>query len=238
MESREEMIRELLAAMAEIETFHDEPHDVARQFVSWLTAVDNALLAAGIDAEHSRWSAASEGVSFTEDSSAFVMHMKSMKAVLLGIYHRVGGSEASSELLDPQLIDGTKTYVQRAAAQANGCYDRGWYDAAAVMLRKMIETLIIECFEAVGKESQVKNASGEYVQLGELISAFLAESSWHVSRSTTKSLSRLHEIKDLGDKAAHSRRFVANRGDIDKFAKDLRTVVQELAYIVSAKTRT
>ena len=41
--------------------------------------------------------------------------------------------------------------------------------------------------------------------------------------------------KDLSDKAAHSRRFVANRADSDTFAKDLRTVVQELAYIFSSK---
>jgi hypothetical protein len=237
VESREEMVRELLAGMAEIETFHDEPHNVARQFISWVSAVETALGAAGMDVEQSTWKAASENIRFTEDSSAFVMHMKAMKAVLLGIYHRIGGSEASSEFLDPQLIDGTKTYVLKVLAQANGCYERGWYDASAVMLRKMIETLIIECFEAVGKESQAKNASGEYFQLGDLISAFLAEPSWHVSRNTRNSLPRLHEIKELGDKAAHSRRFVANRGDIDKFAKDLRTVVQELAYIVSAKAK-
>ena len=194
------MIRELLAGMAEIETFHDEPHDVARQFMAWVSAVDAALTAAGMDVEQVAWKAACQDISFTEDSSAFVMHMKTMKAVLLGIYHRVGGSEASSELLDPQLIDGTQTYLQKVAAQANGCYERGWYDASAVMLRKMIETLIIECFEAVGKESQVKNASGEYLQLGDLITAFLAEPSWHVSRNTKNSLPRLHEIKELVDR--------------------------------------
>src|SRR5438132_592557 len=98
------MIRKLLGAIAEIETFHDEPQDVARQFLSWVSAVEHALAAAGMDTERSTWNAAGENIRFTEDSSAFVMHMKAMKAVLLGIHHRIGGSEASAELLDPQLL--------------------------------------------------------------------------------------------------------------------------------------
>jgi len=237
VESREEMVRELLAGLAAIERFDEDPSEVAGQFMSWVNTVAEALRAAGMTSEESMWNSAGENIKFTSDSPAFVMHMKMMKAVLLGIYHRIGGSEAASDLIDPELVDGTRAYVQKVAIQANGCYERGWYDACAVMLRKLIETLIIECFEAVGKESGAKNQSGEYLQLGDLISAFLAETSWHVSRNTKGALPRLREVKELGDLAAHSRRFVANQRDIDKFAKDLRTVVQELAYIISAQAK-
>ena len=231
------MVRELLVGIEGIEHFHDEPHDVANQFMAWVNAVGDALSAAGMASEAAVWSDASEGISFTLESTAFVLHMKRMKAILLAMQYRLVGSQASAELLDPQLVDGTRSYVQRVVAQVNGCYERGWYDACAVMLRKMVETLIIECFEAIGKEAEVKTQAGEYLQLGDLISRFLEESLWHVSRNTKGGLPRLREVKDLGDKAAHSRRFVANRGDIDQFAKDLRTVVQELAYIISAKAK-
>jgi len=38
-------------------------------------------------------------------------------------------------------------------------------------------------------------------------------------------------MKDVGDKSAHSRRYIAHRQDIDKLKDDLRTVVQELVYL-------
>ena len=45
----------------------------------------------------------------------------------------------------------------------------------------------------------------------------------------------LPRVKSLGDKSAHSRRFIAHHGDIEKVVDDFRIVVQELVYLAGLK---
>jgi ribosomal protein L11 len=54
----------------------------------------------------------------------------------------------------------------------------------------------------------------------------------HLSRNTKQALPRL---KDVGDLSAHSRRYIAQRKDIDKLVQDLRVVVQELVTVAELK---
>lgn len=65
-----------------------------------------------------------------------------------------------------------------------------------------------------------------------LISRTMSCKEWNLSRNTKRSLPKL---KDIGDKSAHSRRFVAHRGDMERIIPDLRVVVQELIYVADLK---
>jgi hypothetical protein len=116
--------------------------------------------------------------------------------------------------------------------QVNGAYDNGWYDACAVMIRRLLETLIIEAFEHGGIASKIKNPAGEFLYLRDLIDRSLQESTWNLSRNCKQALPKL---KDMGDKSAHSRRYNAHRGDIDPLHADLRLVVQEFVYLAGLK---
>jgi hypothetical protein len=118
------------------------------------------------------------------------------------------------------------------ANQINGTYEKGWYDACAVMLRRLIEMLIIEAFEHHGISTKIKNSSGDFLYLRDLIDKTLAERAWNLSRNTKQSLPRL---KDIGDKSAHSRRYIAQRGDLQPLLSDVRAVVQELLFIAGLK---
>ena len=113
----------------------------------------------------------------------------------------------------------------KVANQANGAYSQGWYDACAVMLRRLLETLIIEAFEKHGIASNIKNSQGDFLYLRDLIDRTISESSWNLSRNSKISMPKL---KDIGDKSAHSRRFNAVREDIDRVIPDLRVVAEEL----------
>lgn len=95
----------------------------------------------------------------------------------------------------------------------------------AVMLRRLIETLIIEAFEKYSISSSIKNRQGDFLYLGDLIDRTISEKSWNLSRNSKAALPRL---KDVGDKSAHSRRFNAVRDDVDKLIPDLRVVAEEL----------
>lgn len=73
------------------------------------------------------------------------------------------------------LVRGTRSYIVKVAHQINGAYQNGWYDASAVMIRRLLETLIIECYEAHKIESQIKDAAGNYFFMKDLVDKVLAE---------------------------------------------------------------
>jgi hypothetical protein len=100
------------------------------------------------------------------------------------------------------------------------------------MIRRLIETLIIESFENNNIAQNIKNQAGDFFYLSDLISKTLSEPSWNLSRNARQALPKL---KDIGDKSAHSRRFNAVRNDIDKIYSEIRVVVQELVYLAGLK---
>jgi hypothetical protein len=130
------------------------------------------------------------------------------------------------------LVRGTRGYIERVSNQINGAYENGWYDACAVMLRRLIETLIIEAFEHHKIAAKIQNANGDFFYLRDLIDRTLVEPAWNLGRNAKQALPKL---KDIGDKSAHSRRYIAQRGDIQPLLSDIRAVVQELLYIANLK---
>lgn len=125
-----------------------------------------------------------------------------------------------------------RNYLVKVVNQANGAYAHGWYDACAVMLRRLIETLIIEAFEHHKITSTIQNGNGDFLYLRDLIDKTIAEKTWNLSRNAKNALPRL---KEVGDKSAHSRRFHALRSDIDRVALDLRSVSEELLSIAALR---
>ena len=109
--------------------------------------------------------------------------------------------------------------------QLNGSYEHGWYDACLVMMRQLVETLIIEVFEERGMPANIQTATGDFLQLEALIRKVIGEPAWNLSRTTKGALA---DVKKLGDNAAHNRRFIAHRGDVDNLKVGFRAAVQEL----------
>ena len=130
------------------------------------------------------------------------------------------------------LVRGTRGYIERIANHVNGAYENGWYDACAVMIRRLLETLIIEAFERHHVADRIKNTSGDFLYLRDLVSRTLEESSWNLTRNCKQALPR---IKDIGDRSAHSRRYNAVRGDLAPLVTDIRLVVQEFLYLADLK---
>ncbi|SFK14033.1 protein of unknown function [Sphingomonas sp. NFR04] len=164
-----------------------------------------------------------------EDNEIF----KAAKAIQEDISYSLGapaqGILAPRNAVIPAILfDRTRGYLVKIANQANGAYANGWYDACAVMLRRLLETLIIEAFESRGIAQNIQNSSGDFLFLRDLIDRTISEKAWNLSRNAKSAMPRL---KDVGDKSAHSRRFNAVRSDIDKISDDLRLVAEELLVI-------
>lgn len=138
----------------------------------------------------------------------------------------------SQQVLPRHLFSGTRGYLEKLENQINGSYEKGWFDGCAVLMRRLVETLIIEAFENYNISQNIKGPSGDFLFLRDLIDKALKESTWNLSRNTKQSLGKL---KDIGDKSAHSRRFIARRWDIDKVVDDLRVVTEEFLYLAGLR---
>lgn len=121
-------------------------------------------------------------------------------------------------------------YLMTVCRQMNGCFVSGWYDAAAVMMRRLLETSIIEAFEAHYLDGKIKNPQGDFLQLSDLIGVALAEKKWNLSRNTKKALPNL---RDVGHISAHSRRYTAQKDDIVKISQDARIAIEEFLHLAS-----
>src|SRR6266566_9441086 len=135
-------------------------------------------------------------------------------------------------VLAKSLVKGTRGYIESVVNQINSTYENACYDACAVMIRRLIETLIIEAFEHHKIADKIKIPVGDFFHLSELITHTLNEKSWNIGRNAKQALPKL---KRIGDLSAHSRRHVAHRSDIDNIITDLRTAVQELIYLANLK---
>lgn len=135
-------------------------------------------------------------------------------------------------VLARSLVKGTRGYIESVVNQINSTYENACYDACAVMIRRLIETLIIEAFEHHKIADKIKTPAGDFPYLRELITHTLNETSWNLGRNAKQALPKL---KSVGDLSAHSRRHVAQRPDIDIILADLRIAVQELIYLANLK---
>jgi hypothetical protein len=143
------------------------------------------------------------------------------------------GTAALTEQVFPfSIVRGTEYYIEKVAQEINGTYERGWFDACAVMIRRLLETLIIEVYEAYGISHNIKNSAGDFRVLDNLIDIIVKETTFNLSRNSKRALPKL---KDVGNLSAHSRRFLAHVSDIDRNREDLRVVIQELVHLARLK---
>jgi hypothetical protein len=119
-------------------------------------------------------------------------------------------------------------YLIAVGRQVNGCYRAQWYDACAVMMRRLLESSIIEAFEANQIDSKIKDSNGDFFQLTALVGAATAESSWNLPRNVKR---QLPNLRDLGHTSAHNRFYLAKQADIDKFAMAYRESVEAFLHL-------
>ena len=136
-----------------------------------------------------------------------------------------GRISLAQPVLPLSVVRDTRPYLETITHQLNGSYDHGWYDACAVMMRRLIETLIIEVFEKRGTARRIQTPTGDFFQLKKLIGQILVEPNLNLGRKTKQALS---DVKELGDNSAHSRWYTTHRGDIDNIKTNFRVAVQEL----------
>ena len=131
----------------------------------------------------------------------------------------------SEQFIPEELWQNTRGYIERVCAQVNKFHAAEIWDGAAVLVRRLVETLIIEAYEHQGREDEIRGSDHNFVMLRDLVARATAESGLGPGRDTKKGLV---ELKELGDRAAHNRRCNACRADLHRIRAALRVVVDEL----------
>lgn len=126
----------------------------------------------------------------------------------------------------------TRSYLEKILMQANGCYERQWYDACAVMVRRLVETLIIELYESKGRDTEIKNSVGDFLMLRDLVKKVVSDTSFNLCRESKRVLPL---VKDCGDRSAHNRRYTATRADLDGVIPGLRVLADDLLHLAGLK---
>ena len=136
------------------------------------------------------------------------------------------------QFLPEELWKNTRGYIEKICFQINGCVYNNFFDAASVLIRRLIETLIIECFEYLKFENKIKDGEGNYFMLKRLIEIANSDEGIPLGRETKKYLSK---YKDIGDRSAHNRRYNAIKNDVFDLQLNIRLSIQELLSIAHIK---
>jgi hypothetical protein len=115
-------------------------------------------------------------------------------------------------------------YLERLCRQINGAYEYGFYDASAVLCRRLMESLIVETYIAAGLQHEIKPA-GAFLMLDGLIAHIRSHKTIVLGRSSPKTM---QAVKELGDTAAHDRTYVTQQKDVDDLKLAYRKLIQEL----------
>jgi hypothetical protein len=139
---------------------------------------------------------------------------------------------STESVLPMDVVRGTRGYLETIVTQINGCYEHQWYDACSVMIRKLAEILIIAVYEHKGATEEIKGTDGNFLMLSGLIGNIKTKTVWNLGRETKPCLDKM---KEIGDRAAHTRNYVSKKADVDSLKGGLRVTVDDLLHQAGLK---
>jgi hypothetical protein len=133
----------------------------------------------------------------------------------------------TSYIIPKEDVDKTRKYLEKIVHQINSSYELGFYDCCAAMMRRLMESLIIEVYISEKRKDEIQNA-GSFFMLDALIHYICSDSAITLSRNSPKTMKA---IKQIGDTAAHDRVYITNKQDIDDITSSYRKLIHELLVI-------
>lgn len=141
--------------------------------------------------------------------------------------------KVTSSVIPAEFVHGSRAYLENMVRQINGAYDYEFYDCCAVLIRRLMESLIVEVFihKQIAIEIKINNT---FLQLEQLIMKVTNHKQVHLSRNTKNIMEK---IKKLGDVAAHDRTYITRQIDIDDIKGDIRKTIHELLIFADIKAK-
>ena len=138
--------------------------------------------------------------------------------------------QSSDSYLQPEILEKMPAYIIRLVPQINGSYEHEWYEGTAMVLRRLMETLIIELYSRRGWSRDVQDPdTNEFVPLKALIDKLNGDARLHMQRRT---IDGLKKVKEVGDTAAHDFRIMIRKSDLDKIQSAVRLTCERLIFTI------
>lgn len=135
---------------------------------------------------------------------------------------------SDNSILPEVLFNQTKRqYLIRIAQQINSTYEHNLFDACTLMMRRLLEILLIHCFEAKGIADRVKEEDGNYQNLKTLINKAITFPEIKLSNEVKK---EIDSFRGLGNLAAHRIKYNCRKDDIRILRIEFRALIEELLY--------
>lgn len=133
--------------------------------------------------------------------------------------------ESSSEIIDEQKFVGKRKYLDQLIYQINNSYANNCFDAAAVLMRRLFEVLLVLSYQNFGIDDQIKDSTGNgYLMLDSIVK--------NAKNNQTLKFSRIKSEFDtfrmVGNFSAHSITYTAGKKDIDDIKLNYRVMLEEL----------
>lgn len=136
-----------------------------------------------------------------------------------------------SSVLPKETFAGTRQYLEQMVYQINGAYESGFFDACAVLCRRLMESLIIEVYIFEKRKSEIQQ-NGTFFTLEPLINYITNDNSLTLGRNTPKTMKK---VKEVGDTAAHDRVYITRQEDIDDLKASYRRMISDLVALTNIK---
>jgi hypothetical protein len=140
--------------------------------------------------------------------------------------------DLSNAFISEQVWGKTRGYIEKVAIQLCGCWEHNYLDAASVMLRRLVETMIIEAYEHLQRQSEIQDSDGNYYMLSDLIERCSGVPGIGLGREAKTALK---DIKRIGDRSAHNRRINAVKHDLEQVRAGARVALEELIHIANLR---
>jgi hypothetical protein len=131
---------------------------------------------------------------------------------------------APPEYLTVEIVGGTRRYVENVMRQVNRSFQCECYDACGVMVRRLLETLIIEVFEKKGIADMIKDG-GNYFMFTALVNKLIETPETPVGRTTKAALPKIAKVLN---NCAHNRVFNVGPKQLQRYQTDIEIALTEL----------
>lgn len=152
------------------------------------------------------------------------------KTELAPVLPQATGGPKGPAFLPSDILPRQLGILREVLREANICYEGRCYNASAAMLRRLVETLIVESFLKLGLTSKIQTASGDFVTLRDLVEIASHEKQLALTKTTRNTLPQLKFFGDLG---VHNRKALVRKGDLDRIHNATRGAVEELARVAT-----
>jgi len=126
---------------------------------------------------------------------------------------------------DPSLFRGKDRYIREIVFEVNRSFRNGAYCGCSVLMRRLLETLIIQAHEKAGTVAMAQDTHGHFYKLEKLIDDTIANNPFRLTRNALEALPKL---KRIGDWGAHNRNVLVRETDIEDIKMDARLCFEEL----------